>query len=228
MKTIIFAAITALAATVYTSGSAHAADRYLSFDIVGGTTSDEFGGFNTLGGFSNRDEHDDTHIGLSLSYGLRDYATIGGIRITPELELAWFDEYSTTSASFPGLPAPVVFYTSSVQTARLGGNVWWPVSETTLWRTEIGLGAGLLYRDISTSDGVVAGSSDDFTGYGQIGLRALRSVGDRGNLKVGVNYVMTGETDAALAPIGGGAPAGDLSVNTRSLELRLGYEFKLN
>lgn len=224
MKLVLFAAIAAFAAMVQAPNMAQAADRYLSFDIVGGTTNDELGGFNTAGGFSNADDRKNEHFGLSLSYGLRDAATIGGIRLTPELEFAWLDDYSTTTASFPGLPTPLVFYSTSIQTARLGGNVWWPVQESALWRTEIGIGAGLLYRDISTTDSVVAGSGDDFSGYGQLGIRALRSVGPRGKLKVGVNYVRAGETDIGL----NGGAAGSYSVNTDSLELRLGYELKLN
>ncbi|WP_338549924.1 hypothetical protein [Roseovarius phycicola] len=224
MKVKIFAAIIVSTLAAFPLAKAEAGDRYLSFDIVGGVTGDELGGFNTLGTFSNADDRQNEHFGLSLSYGLRDAATIGGIRLTPELEFAWLDDYSTTTASFPGLPTPLVFYSTSIQTARLGGNVWWPVQESALWRTEIGIGAGLLYRDISTTDGVVAGSGDDFSGYGQLGIRALRSVGPRGKLKVGVNYVRAGETDISL----NGGAAGSYSVNTDSLELRLGYELKLN
>ena len=224
MKVKIFAAIIAAAFAAFPLARAEAGDRYLSFDIVGGLTNDELGGFNTAGAFSNADDRQNEHFGLSLSYGLRDAATIGGIRLTPELEFAWLDEYSTTTASFPGLPTPFFFYGTSIQTARLGGNVWWPFHESALWRTEIGMGAGLLYRDISTGDGVVAGSGDDFSGYGQLGLRALRTVGPRGKLKIGVNYVRAGETDVDLD----GGASGSYSVSTDSLELRLGYELKLN
>lgn len=219
----------AIALTAVQLPAAQAGDRYLSFDFVGATTNDDFGGANTVFiEFLNSDEDDNTKLGLSLSYGVRDAYKVGGISLTPELEVAWFDDYSASSASFPGLPAPIAFYDSSIQTARLGANIWWPIYETGLWRTEAGFGGGLLYRDFSTSDGVVSGSTDDVTGYGQIGVRALRSIGDRSNIKLGVNYVLTGQTDLDLNQDSDGAPAGVLSLDTRSLELRLGYELKLN
>ena len=224
--------ITRLIAVVLSAGvlfllpanQAEAGERYLSFDLIGGGTLDEFGGFNTAGGFSNADQSNDIQYGVAISYGLRDYWTLGNIQLSPELELAWFDDYSVSSASFPGLPAPAFLYNTSIQTGRLGTNVWWPVYQDALWRTEVGLGGGVVYRDVSTSDGVVAGSDDDFSGYGQVGIRALRSIGERSSLKFGINYVLTGETDVAL----NGGTAGELSVDTRSVDLRLGYEFKLN
>ncbi len=220
------ALITTLA-TIMVALSAFKADaqeRYLSFDIVGGMTVDDIGGFNVLDGASTVDSLSNDHFGVALSYGVRDAVTVSGNRITPELDFVWFGSHTTTSSNVDGSQS----YQTSIQTARLGANFWWPILETSTWRTEMGLGAGIMRREIDVLGTLDAGSSDEFSGYGQLGIRALRPVGKRGNFKAGISYVRTGETDVDIFEIGSGTPAGIYTVDTSSVELRIGYELKLN
>ena len=207
--------------------SALAGDSYFGVDAITGIQYHKFDGTNTAGGFSNNDSVNHHLRGLSLTYGKQDQWNVGGMALTPEVELTWLDTSHVTSASFPGLPTPAVFYTSSIDTVRLGANIWTPFHTDNLWRAEAGLGLGVLYRDVSVSDGVVAGSDDDYAAYGQLGMRFIRAVGSQGNLALGMNYVISGETGVPLAVIGGGAPAGNFDVSSQSLELSIGYQVKL-
>jgi len=147
--------------------------------------------------------------------------------ITPEIEAAWYQNYNTTSASFPGLPNPTFFYRSKVKTGRLGLNLWTPLYADGLWRAEAGAGLGVLYRDFKTNDTVVGGSGDDYALYGKVGVRFLRKTGQRGKLTLGVSYIASTKTNIPLAVNGGGAPAGNLSVKTNGPEISFGYQLSL-
>jgi len=207
---------------------AGAQDMYIGFDAIGTVTDFDMGGFNTVGPHSNNDSRDETMHGIALNFGMRDKWSLGGTRLTPEAEFAWYFDRSITSASFPGLPAPAFFYRSSVESGRLGLNIWALFHETDRWRAEAGLGLGAMYRDISTNDTVVVGSGDDFSLYGKIGLRFIRALDDRNNLVFGLNYLVADKTDIQLRTIGGAVPAGNLSVETSSIEFHIGYRRDLN
>ncbi|MFU1477764.1 outer membrane beta-barrel protein [Roseovarius sp. C7] len=204
------------------AATAQAGDAYFGFDAIGALSTTDFGGVNTAGGFSNNDTPNDTISGVALRFGMRDQWTIGSRTITPEIELAWFDD-TITSASFPGLPAPTFFYTTSVETYRLGVNLWTPFHQDALWRAELGAGAGAVHRKISTNDTVVAGRKDDTALYGQVGMRFLRKVSARGSLSLSTIYSFTNETSV---PLDGGAN-GNLSLKTNQLEIGVGYQVNL-
>jgi len=207
------------------SVTAQSTDRYIGVDAIASAPSNSFSGFNTAGGFDNRDTQSAEYAGLSFTYGVRDALTWRGMAITPEVELAWFSDYNTVSASFPGLPNPSFFYRSNIQTGRLGVNFWSPFAAGTDWRTELGVGLGAVYREFSTDDNVVQGTSSGLTPYGLLGVRYLKDIGEKGRLTVGVNVVTTGDSKLALST--GFGPAGDLSVKTTSPEIRIGYQFLL-
>ncbi|WP_111732958.1 hypothetical protein [Roseovarius amoyensis] len=208
--------------------SASAQDMYIGIDAIGTVTDFDMDGRNTNGNFFNTDSQSESQHGIALNFGLRDKWALGTTKLTPEAEFAWYFDRSVTSASFPGLPAPTFFYNSSVESGRLGLNLWALFHETNHWRAEAGLGLGAMYRDISTSDGVVMGSGDDYVLYGKFGLRFIRAIDDRNNLVLGVNYVVADKSDIMLRNVGGGAPAGNFSMETSSVELHIGYRRDLN
>ncbi|QYX58257.1 hypothetical protein K1T73_07825 [Roseovarius sp. SCSIO 43702] len=222
MKKFLLTAVAAL--SFGTTTAAQAGDAYIGFDLIGARSLVDFGGFNTAGGFSNDDNQQAYTAGLALKFGMRDQWTIGGRSITPELEFAWYDDYSTRSASFPGLPAPTFFYNTSIDTARLGVNAWTPFHDDGVWRAEAGAGLGMMYRDVSTNDTVVRGSKSDYAPYGQFGLRFLRKMGDRGTLSLGTSYLFSDDIDV---PLRSGAPAGNFKVQTNHVEISVGYQINL-
>ena len=202
--------------------TAHAGDAYFGFDAIAALSTTDFGGFNNLGGFSNNDTPNDTISGVALRFGMRDQWTIGNRSVTPEIEFTWFDD-TITSASFPGLPAPAFFYTTSVESYRLGVNLWTPFHQDELWRAELGAGAGAVHRKISTTDTVVAGRKDDTKLYGQVGMRFLRKVSANISLSLSTIYSFTDKTSVPLD----GGPSGNLSLKTNRLEIGLGYQVTL-
>lgn len=227
-KGLIFRVAPIVSLCVMGPVSATAQDMYIGIDAIGTVTDFDTGGINTVGPHSNADSQDETQHGIALNFGLRDKWTLGTTKLTPEAEFAWYFDRSVTSASFPGLPAPTFFYNSSVESGRLGLNLWALFHETNHWRAEAGLGLGAMYRDISTSDGVVMGSGDDYSLYGKFGLRFIRAIDDRNNLVLGVNYVVADKSDIMLRNVAGGAPAGNFSMETSSVELHIGYRRDLN
>ncbi len=216
------AAIAAISFNVY--AQAQAGETYVGFDAVGARSLVEFGGFNTAGGFSNNDNQGEYTAGVALKFGMQDQWTLSGTSITPEIDFAWYDDYNTVSASFPGLPAPVFFYGTSIEAGRLGVNVWTPFHNDGVWRAEAGAGLGVMYRDVSTSDTAVQGSKEDYVPYGQLGLRFLRKMNDRGTLSLGTSYLFSESTTVPLTIGGGGAPAGNFKVETDHVEFRVGYQ----
>ncbi len=208
------------------TASAQSSDRYIGIDLIASTPSNIFNGYNTVGAFDNSDNQSEKHVGIALTYGARDLWDWNGTTITPEIELAWFNDYSTVSASSPGLPAPTFFYRSNIQTGRLGVNLKAQMDSGADWRTEFGVGLGAVYREFSTNDTVVQGSTSSFTPYGKIGLRYLKDINTNGRLSIGLNVVVTGNTDIAISSFGP-TPAGNLSVRTVAPEIRIGYQFLL-
>ncbi|WP_152911742.1 hypothetical protein, partial [Roseovarius tolerans] len=92
------------------STAASAQNPYVSFGIVGTRSLVDFGGVNTSGSFPNTDQQREYTSGVSLAFGLQDQFALGNTSITPEVDFAWYRDYNTQSASFPGLPAPTAFY----------------------------------------------------------------------------------------------------------------------
>lgn len=220
---IIAATISATPPTVAVAG-----DAYLGFDLIGASSFVDFDGFNTAGLFSNKDEQREHTSGVSLKYGLRDHFTLGGMAITPEADLAWYNEYTDSSASFPGLPNPTLFYDTSIETGRLGVNLWTPFHVDENWRAEAGFGFGAMYRDVSTSDTFVQGQKDEYLPYGQLGFRFLRKLDDRSSLSLGTSYLFSESTNVPLTEATpSGAPAGVFEVETDHLEISIGYQLKL-
>lgn len=218
--------LTVAALSLCTPAAALAENPYVGLDVIGASSITNFGGFNTGGGFSNADEQREYTSGAALTFGLQDQLALGNISITPEVEFAWYDDYNTRSASFPGLPAPAFFYNSSIETGRLGLNFWTPFYADDTWRAEAGAGFGAMYRDVSTNDSVVQGQKGDYVPYGQLGLRFLRKVSDKGSLTFGTRYLFSDSTTVPLT-VGGGAPAGTLKVETDHVELTIGYQLEL-
>ena len=206
------------------SQPAAAGDTYVGVELLGLSAGHDFGGYNTLGAFSNNDSVRKNVGGIALTFGMRDRFNLGGMAITPEIDLAWYQKQDITSASFPGAPNPFFFYQTSVSTGRLGVNFWTPFHSDSTWRAEAGAGLGMLYRDMSTGDGVVAGTGDDYAIYGKLGVRAIRSMGQNGNLTIGLNYVFADETDVALTDFN---PAGNFSFRTQGPEISIGYQLSI-
>jgi len=202
-----------------------ASEKYATFSFMLPTTKNEFGGQNSVGGFSNTDTQSSGTLGFQATYGLRDAFHVGTLPVSAEFDLALFKSEDITSASFPGLPSPTFFYTSDVKTLRFGTSFWSPVHEGNGYRTEIGLGLGAVYRDVSTTDGVAGGSGSDLTGYGQVGLRHVWEVSESGRMNIALNYVFTGKTSTALT--NGGASAGSLTQSSKGVELSVGYQILL-
>ncbi len=227
MKKQFLIALAALVGVIVQSAPIQAGEAYLGGQVFGMSTTHDFGGFNTVGGFSNDDSVNERHAGIALTFGMRDQFKLGNMAITPEVEAAWYENYNITSASFPGLPNPAFFYRSKVKTGRLGVNLWTPFHNEGPWRAEAGAGFGMLYRDFRTNDTVVGGDEDDFAVYGKLGLRFIRSVGQRGSLTFGGSYIASSKTKVSLVSNGGGGPAGSLSLKTRGPELHIGYQFSL-
>jgi len=209
------------------STAASAEGPYVGFGVIGARSLVDFGGVNTNGGFSNTDQQGEYTSGVLLAFGLQDQFALGNTTITPELDFAWYKDYDTQSASFPGLPAPTFFYDSSIETGRLGVNFWTPFHADKIWRAEAGVGFGAMYRDISTNDTVVQGQKDDYVPYGQLGVRFLRKMSDKGSLTLGTSYLFSDSTTVPLSTIGGGVPAGNLEVETDHVEITIGYQFSL-
>lgn len=216
-------------ALVHLSTAATAEGPYVGFSVIGARSIVDFGGVNTaaFNDFSNKDQEREYTSGVSLAFGLQDQFALGNASVTPEIDLAWYEDYNTQSASFPGLPAPTFFYDSSIETGRLGVNLWTPLHIDEMWRAEAGVGFGAMYRDISTNDTVVQGQEDDYVPYGRLGLRFLRKMSDQGSLTFGTSYLFSDSTTVPLSTIAGGAPAGDLEVETDHVEITIGYQFSL-
>ncbi len=200
--------------------------RYIGLNLIAGAPINAFDGYNTAGNFSNKDTVQVDYQGISLTYGIQDKWNWKGVTITPEVELAWFNDYDVVSASFPGLPNPAFHYRSNIQTGRIGVNLWGLVNKGTRWRTEFGIGGGVVYQDIQTDDTVVSGSKSSTSGYGMVGLRYLRDVGSRGQLSASAVVVKTGRSSISLTDLGG-LDAGNLSVSTLTPEFRIGYHLAL-
>src|SRR6056297_2987981 len=212
--------LTVAALCLSTPTAALAENTYVGLDVIGASSITNFGGFNTVGGFSNTDEQREYTSGAALTFGLQDQLALGNMSVTPEVEFAWYDDYNTRSASFPGLPAPIVFYNSSIETGRLGLNFWTPFYADNTWRAEAGAGFGAMYHEVSTADFSVQGQKDDYVPYGRLGLRFLRKVSDKGALTFGTSYLFSDSTTVPLTS--GGAPAGNLKVETDHVELTIG------
>ncbi len=222
-KKLICTAIAFISFSAYTA--AQAGDAYVGFDLVGARSMIDFGGVNTAGGFSNNDNQGEYIAGVALKFGMRDQWNLGGASITPEIDLTWYGNYDTVSASFPGAPAPNFFYNTEIDTGRLGVNLWTPFHDDGKWRAEAGAGLGVMYRDVSTNDLVVQGSESDYVAYGQLGFRFLRKMSDRGALSLGTSYIFS---DSASMPLtSGGFPAGNFEIETNHLEISVGYQVSL-
>jgi len=223
----ISATITAIFLTISLQPAhAEGAKRYIGLNLIVGAPMNAFDGYNTAGNFSNKDTVHADYQGISLTYGIQDKWNWKGVAITPEVELAWFNDSDVVSASLPGLPNPAFHYRSNVQTGRIGVNLWGLVNQGTRWRTEFGIGGGVAYQDIQTDDTVVSGSKSGASGYGMVGLRYLRDVGSRGQLSASAVVVKTGRSSISLTNLGG-VDAGNLSVSTLTPEFRIGYHLTL-
>jgi hypothetical protein len=227
-KTTLFSStVTAICLTLgLQPAKAEDATRYIGLNLIAGAPINAFDGYNTAGMFSNKDTVHSDYQGISLTYGIQDKWHWKGVAITPELELAWFNDYDAVSASFPGLPNPMFQYRTNIQTGRIGANLWSLVEQGQNWRAEFGIGGGLAYQEIQTDDTVVKGSKSGVSGYGMVGLRYLRDVGNRGQLSASAVVVKTGKSSISLANIGG-VDAGNLSVSTLTPEFRIGYHLIL-
>lgn len=225
MFTKLNGSIVALGIALVSPATAIAGDPYVGFDVIGARAITDFGGVNTAGPHSNRDEQGEYTGGVALKYGLQDQFKLGGMTITPEAELAWYNDYNEVSASFPGLPAPTFFYNTSIESGRVGVNLWTPFHVDNKWRAEAGFGFGAMYRDVSTNDTVVQGQKDEYVPYGQLGFRFMRKLGDRSSLTLGTSYLFSDSTSVPLNS--GGAPAGTLEVETDHVEITFGYQLKL-
>ncbi len=207
------------------AGTAYAVERYATFSFMLPSSEYEFGGQNTVGGFSNADTQASGTIGFQATYGLEDAFSIGVLPVSAEFDLAFLKSEKITSASFPGLPSPTFFYDSDVKTLRLGASFWSPFITGKGYKTELGVGLGVVYRDISTTDGVSSGANSDTAGYGQIGVRHVWEVSKSSEMIIGLNYVYTGETNVPLSF--GGSAAGNLTQRSDSVELSVGYRILL-
>ena len=201
---------------------AYSAERYMTFSFAVGKYSNDTGGFNTAGSFSNTDTQSSGAPTVGLKYGLRDNFSIGGLPISTEFDLSYSANETFTSASFPGLPTPTFFYDTEVETIRVGASFWAPVSIGGNYRTEIGLGLGAALRDIQTFDGVVGGNDSDVAPYGSVGLRHSWDVSPSGRFSVSLNYLLIDDVNIALTN-GGGSSAGNYSFGSKGLELSAGY-----
>lgn len=191
------------------------AELYLSPSITATRTVQEFGGYNTAGSVSNIDTSHGSVYGFALTAGWRNAWAVDGRSITPEVNLAW-NLGKTASESVTNYT-----YLSTVRTTRLGATFWTPLASHGTWRTEAGIGAGVLERNMSTDDTVVSGEDTDIALYGKIGLRGLRKM-EHGTLSVAVNYVITGKTSLDLFDTGG--PEGNYTYRSSGLELEIGYQ----
>ncbi len=192
------------------------ADAYITPSLTLARTAHFFGGYNHEGNFSNKDTTYGAVTGLTVAVGWRDARTHAGRAVTPELDLSW-SRTDTASDSAPGLS-----YTSTIKTLRLGATFWPPLAQNGGWRTEAGIGAGMLYRDTATTDAAVSGEGSDLVPFGKVGLRCLREL-KQGTLSVAVNYVLSGRTSIDLHPITGGN-AGNFTYSSAGLEVEIGYQ----
>jgi len=213
-----------LAATLCLAGtSSNAEDYYLSFGAVGKPLlTQEFGGFNTAGGFSNFDKQNSSFAGGYVSLGRNDVVSIGKYAVSVEFDVS-ASSTDAVSASFPGLPSPTFFYTTDIESQRLGVNAWTSVISTELSSLELGAGVGAQRFDITTSDGVVSGAGDDVVPYAMVGARVLTPLGSYGGLEAGARYYVSGEADI---PLDNGA-SGNFTYQQRGFEFRLGWQIGL-
>lgn len=162
-----------------------------------------------------------------LAFSLQDQLLLGNTFVRPEVNFEWYNDYNTQSASFPGLSAPTTFYDSSTETGRFGVNVWTPFHADEIWRVEAGVGVGAMYRAVSTNDTIVQGQKKEYIPYGQVGVRFLRKMSDRGLFTFGTSYLFSDSTIFPLSTIAGGAPADHLKVDTHHVEITISYQFGL-
>lgn len=191
------------------------AEFYLAPSLTAARSVQAFGGYNSAGSISNDDTTHGTVNGIALNAGWRNAWAVDGRSITPEITFAW-TRAATSSDSFPGWT-----YQTVSRELRLGAAFWTPVNDNGAWRTEVGVGAGLLQRDLSTSDNVVGGEDTDVALFGKIGLRGLREL-EQGTLSVAVNCVIAGKTSLDL--FDAGIPEGNYTYRSTGLELEIGYQ----
>lgn len=222
------AGLVAIGALMFaTAVAAEAQDRKLYFGVGVGTAAqaNDFGGFNTVGGFSNEDSQSSNGGLASLTLGLAGMFNLGSASIDAEIEAQRGAAHDTVSASFPGLPSPTFFYDSRIESRRLGVNLWAPISSGAAWTFQGGLGLGIQRTHLQSSDTVVGTDSTDTAAYGMLGLRALHPIGNKGRLAIDLRYFKANETSHPLTepPFS----AGELTHAASGVQVMIGYQFDL-
>jgi opacity protein-like surface antigen len=221
---VLSCAAAALAVTLSaTSGQAQgfSINPYLEGGIGGSWTSYEAGGFNTVGPHFNVNETErDAGASAKLAIGLSDLVSFGPVGFRVEAEAHAFPSTGFLTGSFPGAPNPTFFYLTQVETTYSAmANVWADFSPFSSMPVtlSVGGGVGAAWLDASTNDGVVAGSANDTTFAWNAGAQAAYSFDENFTAGIEGRYYGLGELDMPLASIGGGAPAGNYTLDYSSL-----------
>ena len=206
-----------------TSGQAQgfSINPYLEGGIGGSRTSYESGGFNTLGPHFNVVETErDTGVSAKLAIGLSDLVSFGPVGLRVEGEVHTFPSTSFVTGSFPGAPNPTFFYTTQVETTYSGmANIWadFRPFSTMPVTFSVGGGVGAAWLEASTNDTVVAGSVNDTVFAWNAGAQAAYSFDENFTAGIEGRYYGFGELNMPIAAIGGGAPAGNYTLDYSSL-----------
>ncbi|MCV2864610.1 outer membrane beta-barrel protein [Albidovulum sediminicola] len=220
---LVALAALALGAAAAAPVNAEGARYYVGLGAAYQALSNDFGGFNTAGGFYNTDTQSSDTNAFSATLGMRDAFALGQTSFDVELEYSQGGSYDTVSASFPGLPNPTFFYRSTIESRRIGVNLWTQLSNAPgNWDFDAGLGLGMVKTDLVSSDTVVPANSSDSTTYGMFGLRASRALGANANLVLDTRYILSASTNHPLAS--GVVDAGNLTHSADGLQVGMGFQ----
>ena len=206
------------------SAQAQGLDLYVGGEAAYTHQVHDFGGYNTQGDFSNEDQVVDSGSVVRLAVGASDVFTLAGRGVSAELEYAMFGDETVTSASFPGRPSPTFFYSTDVTAYSFGVMGWVDLYANDAMTLEGGGGLGAMYYDVSTTDGVVAGSADGTVAYGSLGLRAVFPVGDGFDFTAGLRVT---QSAVVSIPLDAGV-SGKLTYGGARGEFSLGIRYNFN
>lgn len=188
---------------------------YGNINAGGGWANLDSGGRNTLGGFRNTGDDDDSGFGfVGLSVG----RLLGNnLRAEAEFTGRASNDFKTNSI------APPTFYKSNAQTYSAMLNLLYDLPINSRWSAFVGAGLGAAFVDLDTNDGVVKGSGTDanFAWQGIVG--AAYAIDNANSVNFGYRYVDAGTASVSLRD-SFGAPAGNFDADMTYQDIFVGLK----
>ncbi len=200
---------------------------YVAGTVQGAFADIDPGGFNTAGGFPPSDSDRDDTLGLGGAIGVsKDY---GRFRIRSEVEGMWYeDQDNLRFGGFSGPKPTVIDYFATLdENWTVMGNLWVDLYANDYLAWYIGGGLGVASANISVSDTIVAGRASDEDFAWQAGTGMLVNISDNCELDFGYRFVDFGTVETDLNLIGGGAPAGNFTLDRESHNIALTLRYYL-